>query len=248
MTIAWLHFLQPFARLYGRLRGMLHRPAGCAASVPGRRSRTDAGLGVADVMHGLRLCLRLPVEKAYWSERWIDLAILLRAIADRLRQKRAVRHIELDSGWWEDRDLTIVDRSWFRLDLRALVEEHGGGRCLYRFAMRSRVTSAGALPLLFLLLAIVGLDSAALVPWPVASAVLGVLAVAMAVRDMATTCGVVTEALRAVEKEFGIAAIPLEERRARAAQSIDVKVTPPDVRLVTQEATPDPGASLVGDL
>ena len=58
------------------------------------------------------------------------------------------RQIELDSGWWEDRDLTIANRTWFRLDVRALVEDHGGGKCLHRVAVRSRLTAAAALPLL----------------------------------------------------------------------------------------------------
>ena len=69
-------------------------------------------------------------------------------LANRLRQQRAVRQIEIDSGWWEDRDLTVINRTWFRLDVRALVEEHGGGKCLYRLAVRSRLTAAVALPLL----------------------------------------------------------------------------------------------------
>ena len=51
-----------------------------------------------------------------------------------------MRQIELDSGWWEDRDLTITNRTWFRLDVRALVEDHGGGHCLHRVAVRSRLT------------------------------------------------------------------------------------------------------------
>ncbi len=157
-------------------------------------------------------CCRMPVETSYWSQQWIDVADFLRSTANRLRQQRAVRQIELDSGWWQDRDLTITNRTWFRLNVRALVEDHGGGNCLHRVAVRSRLTAAAALPLLVAAAAAFALRYAGL-SWVASTAIVGTLTVAVAVTSVLATCDVVLKALAAVAEASGMTAIPSSHQR-----------------------------------
>lgn len=67
---------------------------------------------------------------------------MLSSVADRLGRSSLIRQIDRDDGWWESRDLTIVDRGGVGLDLQALVENHGNGRCLWRLRIRARATAA----------------------------------------------------------------------------------------------------------
>src|SRR5262249_15432685 len=108
MCIAGFHFLQPFARLYGRVRGAVSKPAWR------RRHASVRPTGRAPLSRGVRLLFCREAEKTFWSESWIDVRALLTIVADRLRRQRGFTYIELDHGWWEDRDLTIVNRLWFR--------------------------------------------------------------------------------------------------------------------------------------
>jgi GT2 family glycosyltransferase len=249
LAIAWLHFVQPFARLWGRVRGVIKRPMTHRRAAP-IRSGLPAGAGATPIGDALRLLLSLPVETSYWSQRWIDVADFLRSTADRLRQQRAVRQIELDSGWWQDRDLTVTNRTWFRLDVRALVEDHGGGHCLHRVALRSRLTAAAALPLLVAAAAAFALRYAGL-SWMASTTIVGTLAFAVAVTSVLATCGVVLKAVAAVAEASGMTAIPsphrAEWRRRRAAHA---PLQPAGLALTDRALTDDPDTSrvMVGDL
>ena len=196
----------------------------------------------------LRLLLCLPVENSYWSQRWVDVADFLRSTADRLRQQRAVRQIELDSGWWQDRDLTITNRTWFRLDVRALVEDHGGGHCLHRVAVRVRVTAAVALPLLVAAAAAFALRYAG-VSWVASTTIVATLTLALAVAGVLTTCGVVLKALAAVAEASGMTAIP-SPHRAEGRGRRTAPVQPAGLLLTNRALSDDADASraMVGDL
>ena len=216
LGIAWLHFVQPFARLWGRVRGAINRPE---AHTRQRRARRGwlAGVGATQIRDALRLCLSLPVETSYWSQRWVEVDDVLRPTANRLRQQRAARHIELDSGWWEDRDLTIAGRTWFRLHVRALVEDHGGGNCLHRLAVRSRLTGGVALPLLLAFGGAAAFRYAGL-PWTASATIVAALALVGAVASVLGTSEVVLNALAAVAAESGMTVIP-SGRRVRSRGS-----------------------------
>jgi hypothetical protein len=174
---------------------------------------------------------------------------VLRSTADRLRQQRAVRQIELDSGWWEDRDLTVIDRTWFRLDVRALIEDHGGGNCLHRFAVRSRLTTAAAWPLL------AGLGTSALlryagVPWSIGAPLVTLVAVLFALGCVLSTSRLVVGTLQAVAAEFGTSPVPEHRRhQAAAARPVSPRTQPAGLTLTTRAITRDTGASgaFVGD-
>lgn len=245
LAIAWLHFVQPFGRLWGRVRGLITRPQAMRIprGLPWRVGATQIG-GV------FRLLLLLPVETSYWGERWVELADVMRRTADRLRQQRAVRQLELDSGWWEDRDLTITTRPWFRLHLRALVEDHGGGHCLHRLAVCCRPTAAAALPLL----AATGMAAAlryAGLSWMASSGIAGALALAVAVASVLAASDMVLKALDAVAAAAGMTPIPPKHAVPwRARRSAPAPVQPAGLALTTRALAEDAAAAgrpLVGD-
>lgn len=201
LTIALFHFLQPFARLYGRVRGAIWRPA----FGPRRQTSLSPVTSVA-LADGMRLLCGRELEKRFWSDSWIDVQVLLSAIADRLRQHRAIRHIELDSGWWEARDVTIVNRLGLPVDMRALVEDHGAGRSLCRLRIRLRLGVA-FLPLLLAVTTVMLLDASGLVAWPISTTLAVLLAGAATAAETMTTWRILATAIQSVKTDFGMLAI-----------------------------------------
>jgi O-antigen biosynthesis protein len=249
LTIAWLHFVQPFARLWGRVRGVIHRPAARPLAVlVSRRTSGNRGAAFREIADAIRLCVSLRVERLYWSQRWIDTADLLHLVADHLRHRRAVREIELDSGWWEDRDLTIVDRTWFRLDARVLIEDHGGGNCLHRFAIRLRPTGAAGIAVLVLVATIVAVHAAGVSSWLVSAALMTIMAIVVAVDSVRSTSRVFLHAVQSVAIECGMTDIAAAGRprvlvpATASPATADLTVT---ARAIGDQATSP--RSLIGD-
>ena len=119
---AMLYFLQPIARLQGRLRHGL---------TPWRR-RGPPGF-------------RLPVPRrvALWSEHWHAVEEYLLGMCQSLRQESSV---VISGGDWDRWDLKVRGGSLGVAKLLAATEEHGGGRQLIRVAWWPSVTR-GALAL-----------------------------------------------------------------------------------------------------
>jgi GT2 family glycosyltransferase len=202
LTIAALHFLQPFARVRGRIQGALSRPTVQRATLDYRKQIPRQPVTAASVVDALRLGFGRQVEKAFWSEQWVDYARLLQLAADRLRHQRAVRSIEVDDGWWQDRDVTIVDRAGLEVDLRILVEEHAGGRCLYRFGIKARIAPLARLGWVFgagaaMIMATVTLH------W-MASALIGLGAAAFWFTNLLATSRLAAGVIAAITHELGI--------------------------------------------
>src|SRR6185312_7041516 len=82
-------------------------------------------------------------EDRFWSETWTSADRILTRLADWLRRSRAVRTIQIDEGWSDDRDVSVFVGRWAWLDVRALVEEHGGGKALLRVSTHLRPTTFG---------------------------------------------------------------------------------------------------------
>ena len=80
-------------------------------------------------------------EDRYWSETWTTADRVLSQLTDWLRRSRAVRSIEIDDGWSDDRDVSVLVGRWAWLDVRALVEEHGAGKTLLRVSTHLRPTT-----------------------------------------------------------------------------------------------------------
>jgi O-antigen biosynthesis protein len=238
-TIATLHVLQPFARLHGRLKGMMSAPAALTPA-------TDPHHGVprrpvfSDLADGVRLCLRGQVERTFWSERWVEARSVLCAMADRLRQQRIVKNVELDSGWWEDRDATMVDQAWFRLDIRTLVEDHGSGRCLCRVAMRSRVTATPLLALASGLALAAGLQRAELIEWPLGVLLVAGWTLALPVAHMALAARVVSKTLDSLAVDLGLSALgPVHDRSVGVLPaSMAAALSPAAARATAPSALP----------
>ena len=142
-TVAWLHYVQPVARTYGRVLGFLSparrpRVAGSRAGDP-----QPADSPGRDAQTRVRLLIGGRVEDRFWSERWVGGHALLEKMTDWLRSSRVADVIEIDDGWRPHRDISVAVGRWAWLDLRFLVEDHAGGRCLLRVATHARMTRAG---------------------------------------------------------------------------------------------------------
>ena len=138
--IALLHYLQPLARLHGQLRGTIAPPRH-GPRMPARRPvpATASGTGAA------RLLSARGVEQQFWTESSVSASMLLDRVARGLRAARLSDRVEVDSGWWAERDISVPVGSVARVDLRMLVEDHGAGRSLVRSATRIRLSAAGVL-------------------------------------------------------------------------------------------------------
>jgi hypothetical protein len=169
-----------------------------------------------------------------WSERWVSADGLLTSIIERLRRARFA-HIEFDEGWQHHFDISVgVGRSVW-LDLRLLVEEHEGGKCLVRIARRLRprrmVIVAGTLLAIWILLpyfasGLVNANSFGRVGWLV-----GVTLIATGVWRTQRTIGMVERAVSESVEELHL--LPLEVRSmaripvTRTTSVVDVMYDPP---------------------
>ena len=132
-AIAGLHVVQPFARAYGYLRGTLRpaAPPGIVAPSPPRRRRRR-------VRRELAMVSGRAVRFRFWSEVWTSADALLGRTVEQLRAARFGRGIQVDDGWRPDRDISIAIGPWAWAHIRALVEDHGTGRCLFRVRVHVR--------------------------------------------------------------------------------------------------------------
>ncbi|HEX5633531.1 MAG TPA: glycosyltransferase family 2 protein, partial [Gemmatimonadales bacterium] len=167
--IAWLHLVQPVARVYGRVRGMWSPPA----AAPEHVTRVPWKAPVPALRDAVRSALLLvggSAQRTFWSERWVAHSALLTELAGVLRAARPARPVEVDDGWRASRDLSVAVQRWGWLHLRVLIEEHAEGRCLLRIETRMGPSFVGAVQLLTLALLLVGVTSAAIaLRWPAIS-------------------------------------------------------------------------------
>jgi hypothetical protein len=220
LIIAYLHFVQPLARAYGRVRGLLH-PAGLEARPETWRSAKLRIAALRGVPATLRLLAGRRATLKFWSESWIDAGPVLTAVAARLRMARVGR-IAVDGGWWPDRDISLDLARWGRLDVKLLIEEHHGGRCLLAFAARVRPTATG----LVLLALWAGATALALAGGPdrrnqllLSSAAIGGGMLGAALFRTAAAFAAVRESLAALERERGIAALATNRKRTRVERA-----------------------------
>jgi GT2 family glycosyltransferase/sugar lactone lactonase YvrE len=144
LMVAYLHFIQPIARVRGRIRGVLSPPA---TRLPPAEPQTSRGPrpSMREAARALLLLAGTVTEDRFWSETWTSADRMLSQLTDWLRRSRAVRSIEIDDGWSDDHDLSVFVGRWGWLDIRALAEDHGGGRTLLRVGTHLRPTTFGVL-------------------------------------------------------------------------------------------------------
>ncbi|HEX4348251.1 MAG TPA: glycosyltransferase, partial [Vicinamibacterales bacterium] len=156
-TVAYLHFLQPFARIRGQIRGILSPPE---MTQPAAAPQTSRGPrpSLGEAWRALLIVSGGITEDRYWSESWTTADRVLGQLTDWLRRSRSVRIIEVDDGWSDDRDVSVLVGRWAWLDVRGLVEEHGSGKSLLRVTTHLRPTSFGIVSAIALAAVLVGAD------------------------------------------------------------------------------------------
>ncbi|MBS1818007.1 MAG: glycosyltransferase [Acidobacteria bacterium] len=215
-TVAYLHFIQPFARVRGIIRGILAPPEVIEPVGPRQTSRGPTP-SFRESGRALTLLAGGVTEDRYWSETWTNTERVLTALTDWLRKSRAVRIIEIDEGWALDRDVSVLVGRWAWLDIRALVEEHSAGRALLRVNMFLRPTSVGVLSAIAIATGLVISVSAGFaLRWPLAGIVVSMLALALvaaAAWRTAQTTAIVQRGIRAVADESAM--VRMKSARAR---------------------------------
>jgi GT2 family glycosyltransferase len=210
--IAWLHFVQPLARLRGLVRGLMNPPDDTA---PDPHASGTARSGSPGARPVLRLLLGDSLDSRFWGESWTGIEHVLTGVVAGLRAGR-VGPISVDDGWQHDRDVSVGLGPWARLDLRALIEEHEQGRVLLRVSRRLAPTGPGMIAALGIAAvlavgALLGADHY----WPLTSlagaALVGITGVGIASR-IVRALGAVEHALLRATSASGM--VPLSERHA----------------------------------
>jgi GT2 family glycosyltransferase len=226
LMIAWLHFVQPIARLRGLLRGLMNPPSDVptdATAGPDRSLVRSAGAALS----ALRLLAGESLARRFWGERWTSAEQVLHGLVRELRATRAVASIAVDDGWQHDRDVSLGLGPWARLDLRALVEEHARGRVLLRLAARLQLTGVGALALVAFSAALLSASLTDAAKWPLLTLVGASLSAALGAFFFARLWSAAAALQHALERTAAVAgmseiappapASPLWARRAALA-------------------------------
>ena len=216
-TIAYLHFVQPLARAWGRVRGMLAPPE-VVRGPQAARPTMEIRPGVRDVRRGLLLASGGAAEDRFWSERWAAVEGLLARLTERLRRARPACTVAVDDGWSADRDVSVLVGRWAWLDLRALVEEHRDGKCLIRIGTHLRPTALGVAAAVALGLALTVAASAGFAyRWPAAGVAAAGITLGLGVFVWARTARAAATVRQALERvSAALALAPLRPEPARA--------------------------------
>ncbi len=210
--IAWLHMIQPVARLYGRARGLLSPPDVATSTHVTTLPWTAPSPSVWSAAASARLQVGGTAEWSFWSEAWTSQSTLLTSLAAALRASRPARRVDTDDGWHTDRDLSIAVGRWGWLHTRALVEEHAAGRCLCRVAARLQPSVRGILRVALLSAALIGASSAAIAlrwPWVTATAAIAAVALFVSAAWQTTrSVAVLDRALARVTTHAGMVPLP----------------------------------------
>ena len=225
--VAYLHFLQPIARARGRIRGLLYPPEVALPRPPAQTSRGPRP-SLAEAWRALLLISGSVAEDRFWSETWTTADRVLSELTEWLRRSRAVRTIETDEGWSDDRDVSVFVGRWAWLDVRALVESHSAGKSLVRFGTHLRPTSYGVVTaVVFGATLLVGAVYGVALRWPLAGTIVSgvaVLAVMIVAWRTAQTTAIVRRGIAKVTVGSGMV-------KMRSAPAHSPLVTPSLLRM-----------------
>jgi GT2 family glycosyltransferase len=171
---ALLHFLQPMARLHGRLHW-----------------------GLSPWRHGVAGAVvpRIRVESV-WSEQWKDPASWLADLESDLRRRGV---LVLRGGDFDRWDLQLRRGMFASTKLILAIEEHGGGRQLARVKMWPRFSrAAGIVAALAALLAVTAAFEREYITALALAGVFGVIAI-RAIQECASSMHAVSDSLHAAE-------------------------------------------------
>ena len=212
LLIAWLHFLQPLARVTGRIRGSWSPPPVIEPARATRLTWRAPTPGFSDTFASARLLIGGATEERFWSETWTSPDALYTEVTGLLRAARPAPFVDVDDGLRPDRDVSIGVGRWGWLDVRALIEEHGGARCLLRVGLRLRPGALGVVLVSSLLLAFVFAQDAFFVrrPWLSLAGVLCVAVVfARAAWQTSAAVGLARRAMQRAALTAGMTPIPM---------------------------------------
>jgi GT2 family glycosyltransferase len=177
----WLHVLQPFARLIGRIRQGL---------TPWRMRSGDGG----------KLFESCNVDMELWSEEWRAAEDWLGRLKQKMR-KDGVRVVS--SGDFDSFDLKVRGGLLGRARLLMAQEEHGEGKQLLRFSIRSVLSKWGLA--LMVTFSVIGIFAAVDSTWVVSAILIG-FAAAIAIRaryEATISAGAFRAAVQWLQGEVG---------------------------------------------
>jgi GT2 family glycosyltransferase len=188
--VAWLHVVQPAARLWGRLRH---------------------GLDPWRLRSLPRWTFPRPMQIQLWSERWRAPQEWLGELEQSLRRTRALVREGGDFDRW---DLSVIGGPFGRARALMAVEEHGRGRQYLRFRVWPAVRRLPFLLLVAGLAAAALLDGAWLAGATLSAAAVGLVGAAL--RECGSAQAEIAAALRTMEAHVAAApeVEPLEVDRA----------------------------------
>jgi len=210
LMVAYLHFIQPVARVRGRIRGVLSPPA---TRLPPAAPQTSRGPrpSLREAARALLLLSGTVTEDRFWSETWTSADRTLSQLTDWLRRSRAVRSIEIDDGWSDDHDVSVFVGRWGWLDIRVLAEDHGGGRTLLRVGTHLRPTTFGVVAAVAFAAGLLAAAATSfMVRWPLAGAATALstmILIALVVWRTAQTTAIVRRAIDRVALSQNMTAI-----------------------------------------
>src|SRR5262249_55629651 len=94
-VVSYLHFIQPLARVRGRIRGILSPPEVALPNTEKQRSHGPRP-SLVEIWRALLLISGNVTEDRFWSESWTSADRVLGQLTDWLRRSRAVRTVEID--------------------------------------------------------------------------------------------------------------------------------------------------------
>ncbi|MFN7926412.1 MAG: glycosyltransferase [Blastocatellia bacterium] len=126
--IAWLHYIQPWARFRGRLKGYFSQSHLTDSGEQLLASAPWLSLGDTLRLLGQRLELR------FWDMRYTEIPHYL----ERLKAAFGATSgwVQCDDGWQQQYDLRVQAGHLCSLDLKTTAEDHGGMNRLFRVGLR----------------------------------------------------------------------------------------------------------------
>ena len=219
LLIAWMHFIQPLARFHGRIRGMLSPPLFIEPERVTRLPWKALQPSTSDAVAATLLLSGGQSEQCYWAETWTSHDTVLTEITGLLRSLRPAQYVDVDDGWRADRDVSVALGRWGWVDVRALIEEHGGPKVLLRIGTRVRPALRGIIMALAFAAAAVTMTSAAIAlrwPWLSAACVTVVgLSYARAMWQTTKAVAVARQAVQRAAAAAGMIPVPVRAESRR---------------------------------
>jgi len=192
--IAWLHYLQPWARLRGRIKGYF---SDSNTSAEGKQLlEASPRLSLGD---SLRLLFG-KFDVTYWDTHYTLIDDFLRS----LKQvgEEALAPVRCDDGWGQEYDLMLRACRTYSFKVKITAEDHGGFKRLFRVRMtlnrKPRLFVAGAI-----VAALAGFIAYRIgEPWVWPTVAMIPVALAVLAREVSKRGGHVLAAIEVVGKEL----------------------------------------------